>query len=180
MQEQNAWVKKVKPEHGWYLAGFADGEGSFNVSLRQRPDHTMLWQVILTFNVSQKETYILSQFKRALGCGRLQVRKDGVAYFTVSNPIAIDEKVVPFFTQFGFWSQKKRKAFAIFKKIAKLVMEKKHLTKDGLLEIMRLREELNKGKGRTRKYNLHDVEESLKGNPQRLHARPRKFREEHF
>ena len=64
--------------------------------------------------------------------------------------------------------------------IAKLVMEKKHLTKDGLLEITQLREELNKGKGRTRKYNLHDVEESLKGNPQRLHARPRKFREEHF
>jgi len=33
------WLRKVPQEKGWYLAGFVDGEGSFNVSLRKRNDY---------------------------------------------------------------------------------------------------------------------------------------------
>ncbi|MBI3120238.1 MAG: LAGLIDADG family homing endonuclease, partial [Candidatus Kerfeldbacteria bacterium] len=70
------WLKTIPQDKGYYFAGFADGEGSFNVSLRKRDDHHIGWQVVLTFNVSQKESYILSQFKKLLGCGRLQTRPD--------------------------------------------------------------------------------------------------------
>lgn len=179
MKDKNkSWLNYIKPEQGWYLAGFADGEGSFNVSLRRRPDHTMQWQVILTFNVSQKEEYILAMFKKTLGCGRLQSRPDGVFYYVVQNPRSITERVIPFFEHFSFWSQKKRKNFAIFKSIAKLVTEKKHLDAEGLEEIVRLREKLNEGRGRKRKYTFVDYAQSLQGNPQRLYAKPRSFREE--
>ena len=178
MQENNAWLKLIPPEVGHYLAGFADGEGSFIVSLRQRPDHTLGWQVVLTFNVAQKESYILSQFKRYLGCGRLQERKDGVYYYVCANPQAIQEKVIPFFQRFEFRSQRKKKNFSIFCRIAEKVFRKEHLTSAGLSEIIRLREELNFCRGRTRKFTQIDYEKTQKENPQRLYAKPRAFRKE--
>jgi hypothetical protein len=170
--------KETKPSIGNYLAGFVDGEGSFNVSLRKRDDHTIGWQVVLTFNVSQKESYILSQIKKALKCGRINQRKDGLYMYVVSNPKAIKEKVIPFFKRFRFLSQNKKKNFSIFCQITDLVFKKKHLTKNGLTKIVDLREKLNEGKGRKRKYTKNKVLKNLENNPQRLHAKPRAFRDE--
>lgn len=174
------WLNKIPPEWGNYLAGFTDGEGSFNVSLRKREDHLMKWQVVLTFNVSQKESYILSQIKKYLGCGRIQQRKDGLHMYVCSNPISIQERVIPFFRKFNLRSQLKKKNFSIFCQIAEKVFEKQHLTHSGLKEIIELREKLNEGKGRKRKYELGDFEKSRKEDPQRLYAKPRKFRKEIF
>ena len=178
MKQSEDWLKKIEPKQGWYLAGFADGEGSFNVSFRQRDDHTMRWQVILTFNVSQDEKYILAMYKKILGCGRIQTRADGIFYYTVSNPKSIAEKVIPFFKRFRFWSHKKKAAFQLFSQITELVMQKQHLNEDGLMRIAQLREKLNPGRGRKRKYSIKDIEASLLENPQRLYAKPRSFRNE--
>ena len=175
---EEKWLNKIRPEIGYYITGFVDGEGSFNVSLRQRADHSLGWQVVLTFNVSQKESYILSQIKKHLGCGRLQKRKDGLHMYVCSNPIAIQEKIIPFFKHFPFLSQGKKRNFSIFCQIANKVFRKEHLTKQGLKEIITLREKLNEGKGRTRKYTIKDYQKSTKENPQRLYVRPRKFRKE--
>jgi len=174
-------IKHIKPAIGYYLAGFADGEGSFNVSLRKRDDHTMGWQVVLTFNVSQKESYILSQFKKILNCGRIVKRKcDGLHMYVVSNPIALKENIIPFFRKFHFLSQTKKNNFSIFCQISELIFAKKHLAQDGIKEIVELREKLNegRGRGRKRKYNKNDVITSFRENPQRLHAKPRAFRKE--
>lgn len=170
--EIDTWLRSIPRERGYYFAGFTDGEGSFNVSLRKRDDHSIGWQVVLTFNVSQRESYILAQFKKLLGCGRLQYRSDGVCYLVVSNPRSIQERVIPFFEQFSFLSQTKQKNFAIFKKIAQLVIDKKHLSREGLQVIVDLRETLNEGRGRKRKYTKKDVDTSFQENPQRLDVRP--------
>jgi hypothetical protein len=173
------WLKSINRDTGNYLSGFADGEGSFNVSLRKRNDHTMGWQVVLSFTVAQKESYILSQFKKVLGCGRLRKRsRDGLYIYEVNNPTSIKEKVIPFFRNFKFLSQSKKKNFSIFCKISDLVFSKKHLSTDGLRSIIEFSEELNQGKGRKRKYHADDVEKSFRENPQRLHAKPRAFRQE--
>ena len=162
-KEIESWLATVPPEKGHYFAGFTDGEGSFNVSLCRREDHRLHWKVVLTFNVSQRESYILAQFKQLLGCGRLQYRKDGVCYFVVSNPRSIMERVIPFFERFRFLSHGKMKNFLIFKEIAKLVEQKEHLTDDGFKKNVALRETLNEGKGRKRKYTQQDVFASCAG-----------------
>ena len=176
MSDQN-WLNKIPSEWGNYLAGFTDGEGSFNVSLRKREDHLMKWQVVLTFNVSQKESYILSQLKKYLGCGRIQQRQDGLHMYVCSNPLSIQERIIPFFWKFNFRSQQKKKNFSIFCQIAEKVFRKEHLTSRGLEEIIQLREGLNEGKGRKRKYEIGDFQKSQEY-PQRLYAKPRKFRKE--
>ena len=176
--EEQKWLNAIPANIGYYISGFVDGGGSFNVSLRKRHDHTMQWQVVLTFNVSQKERTILALLKRHLGCGRLQTRFDGISYYVVSNPTSIVEKIIPFFIRFPFLSQTKKRNFSIFRKIALMVYKKQHLNHEGLKSIIELRETLNLGKGRKRKYSIQDYTNQNQENPQRLYARPRKFRKE--
>ena len=156
------WLRKVPQEKGWYLAGFVDGEGSFNVSLRKRNDYRLSWQIVMAFNVSQRDITNLFLLKKYLGCGKIKKRKEGLYYFEVVNQKSIFEKVIPFFRKFYFLSVSKKRNFSIFRKIANLVEEGSHLSKDGLREIIELRERLNTGRGRKRKYNQRDVFTSQK------------------
>ena len=141
----------------WYISGFVDGEGSFNVSLRKKSDYRLGWQPVLSFNVSQKEITLLTLMKRHLGCGIIKKRKDKLFSYDVTNPKAITENIIPFFRKYYFLSNNKKKNFRIFCKIAKLMEEKKHLENDGFNELLELRERLNEGKGRKRKYTRQNV-----------------------
>ena len=149
-------VHEVPPEIGWYLAGFADGEGSFNVSFRAREDYEVPWKVSLCFNVSQRDRVILALFKRQLKCGTMRQRRDGVWYYEVNNFTAIVENVIPFFTRFGFLSAKKKRDFSKFKQLAALMQRGEHLKKDGIREIVRIRRDMNDGGNRR-----HDDDEIL-------------------
>lgn len=142
-------------EQCYYLAGFADGEGSFNVSFRRRNDYNKTpWKISLCFNISQKDRVILSLFKKRLHCGTLRSRPDGVVYFEVNNFNAIKENVIPFFKKYTFLSAKKKRDFAKFCKIAQIIERGGHLTREGIEEILEIRREMNDG-GK-RKYS--DVE----------------------
>ena len=152
-------IARVPAEVGYYLAGFTDGEGSFNVSFRPRSDYSIPWKVSLSFNVSQKDRVILALFKRHLGCGTLRGRPDGVWYYEVTNINAIVENVIPFFERFPFLSAKKKRDFAKFKQIVALMQKGAHLTKNGIREILEIRERMNDG-GK-RRYAHTDILTSL-------------------
>jgi hypothetical protein len=114
---------EVPDSIGYYIAGFADGEGSFNVSFRPRSDYRMPWRVSLCFNISQRDEVILSKFKRYLCGGTMRRRHDGVWYYEVNNLRAILENVIPFFDRFGFLSAKKQRGFSKFKRLVTLLVE---------------------------------------------------------
>lgn len=153
----NKWIKSIDPKIGYYIAGFADGEGSFNVSLKRRNDYKDQWGITASFNISQKDRVILARIKHILGCGTLRERSDGVVYYEVTNIRALQEKIIPFFYRFGFLSANKKRNFSIFKKIVESMYKNEHLTKVGLKNILQLREQLNEGRDRKRKYQLSDV-----------------------
>ena len=154
---EDKWLKRVPQEIGWYLAGFVDGEGSFNISLKQVEDYRLGWKVDPSFNVSQKDITNLLLLRKVLETGTLRKRKDGVIYFEVRDYRKLAERVIPFFDKFEFRSQSKVKNFSIFKKIVRKMQNHAHLNPDGLQEIVALREKLNEGRGRKRKYNQKDV-----------------------
>lgn len=162
-------VKQVEPRIGWYLAGFADGEGSFNVSFRPRKDYQVPWKVSLCFNISQKDRVILSLYKQHLHCGTMRQRKDGIWYFEVNNFKSIVENVIPFFNRFGFLSSKKKRDFSKFKQLAKLMQEGRHLSREGIEEIVDIRRDMNDG-GK-RRYSDEDILGRFE-NPQRPYAGP--------
>ena len=148
-------IKEIPVKIGYYLAGFTDGEGSFNVSFRPRKDYKLPWKVSLCFNISQRDKVILALFKRHLKCGTLRQRHDGVWYYDVNNLNAINENVVPFFKRFGFLSAKKKRDFSKFVQIAELMNAGEHLTRSGIERIILIRRKMNDG-GK-RRYSEEDI-----------------------
>src|SRR5439155_1786227 len=138
-------VHEIPDAIGYYFAGFVDGEGSFNLSFRKRSDYKLPWKVSLCLNVSQKDRSMLALLKHHLKCGTIRYKSDNVWFFEVNNLIAIRENVIPFFERFRFLSVKKKRDFAIFKRMAQLMGQGAHLSKEGISELLKLRRKMNDG-----------------------------------
>ena len=142
--QQERLGAKVSPELGWYLTGFADGEGSFNISFKRELSYGTGWKVDLSFNISQRGDVIPKLFQKTLECGTIRYRKDGVCYFEVRKFSDLQSKVLPFFDQYPLKS-KKADDYAIFKTITSIVFAKEHLTYRGIERLLLLREPMNSG-----------------------------------
>ena len=138
---------RITPERiGHYLAGFTDGEGSFNISFRKRDEnYSFPWRISACFNISQRDKVILALFKHHLKCGTLRQRQDGVWYYEVNNLRAIRENVVPFFTRFGFLSAKKKRDFAKFCELVAILTEGGYHNREGVERILAIRRDMNDG-----------------------------------
>lgn len=134
---------KISADMAWYIVGFTDGEGSFNVSFRKR-SYGIGWKVGLSFNISQKDGNILRMLQETLECGTIRFRKDGVGYFEVCNFTDLRDIIIPFFKTYSL-KTKKRKDFEVFSIIADMVFSKTHLTKAGLQRLLEARESMNAG-----------------------------------
>lgn len=161
-------VATLPVDIGNYLAGFVDGEGSFNVSFRPRSDYAFPWKVSLCFNVSQRDPAVLRVLQASLGCGTMRQRADGVWYFEVNTLGDIVHNVIPFFERFGFMSTKKQRDFLKFVQLASLLRDGRHLTREGVVEVLRIRLEMNDG-GK-RRYLDDEILKRFE-NPQRPYAR---------
>ena len=136
---------KVPERIGYYLAGFTDGEGSFNFSFRRRSDYKSGWKISAAFNVSNKDKVILTIFKRYLQCGTLRSRPDGVWYYEVNNLNAIISNVVPFFKRFSFLSAKKKNDFSKFLQILDILTGTDPRSRKNVIKILALRNQMNHG-----------------------------------
>lgn len=152
----NQKPKSIPIERAYYITGFADGEGSFNVSFRKRDDFLLGWEIIPVFNISQKERDILALIKHHLGCGTIRFRKDNVWVYEVDNIKSIKDIIIPFFNRFGFLSKKKKKDFARFKRIVD-IKERKSLTYNDLESILQLLIQVESKNNR--KYNDCEIKE---------------------
>ena len=130
-------------ELGHYLAGFVDGEGSFNVSIKKVNDRMLGWRVAACFNVSQREGHILKLLQQALGCGTIRKRWDGVHYFEVNSHHDLAEKVIPFFRKYPLRSLNKSETLEVFAQICEMMCAGEHLSPVGVREIVRLRNQTN-------------------------------------
>ena len=68
-------------------------------------------------------------------------------------------ELIPFFDRFGFLSAKKQRDFAKFKQIAQLIQEGRHLSKEGIDEILAIRRDMNDGGAMRRKYSDDSIVE---------------------
>lgn len=147
-------LKPISKENAFYITGFVDGEGSFNISFKIRKDYTHKVQVYPSFNISQKEKNILVWIQNRLNCGTIRNRGDGVYYYEVHNLKDLSEKIVPFFKRYKLKS-KKRLAFEVFSEVIH-ILSTERLTWDNLKIIYELRSRIVVG--RKRKYSLEDLE----------------------
>ena len=120
--------------------------------MRKKSDYKISWQPVLSFNVSQRDTTVLQMMKQYFQCGIIKRRKDGLYSYDVTTPSVLESIIVPFFHKYPLFSESKKKNFLLFEKAVQLMAAKRHLVHGGLLELIDLRELINQGKGRKRKY----------------------------
>ena len=138
------WLDRIPQDLGNWVAGFVDGEGSFNVPIRRERDRGLPWRVSLSFNVSQVGPELPELLRSTFGLGTVRGRGDGVFYFEVTRPTALVERVFPFFERFPLRSPK-QDDLAVFRQITELVQAGRHRTPEGIGEILKLRSPMNRG-----------------------------------
>ena len=111
------WLDAIPLDLGHYIAGFVDGEGSFNVPIRRERDRGLPWRVSLSFNVSQLGPEAPSLLRQVFGVGTVRGRGDGVFYFEVTRPSELEARVFPFFERFPLRGPKAND-LAVFHQIA--------------------------------------------------------------
>lgn len=139
--KRSLWTPLHVPlKHAYYIVGFTDGEGSFNVSFRKRSDYLVGWKITPVFNISQKEKLPLTFIKKHLGCGTIRFRNDGVWVYQVTNKTALINQIIPFFDTYHSISSLKKVSFLNWKKIIFMLHDFSHIFfKSELEQIILLR-----------------------------------------
>jgi len=125
-------VNKEIPDPSW-LSGFTSGEGSFLVRVFLSSHHTTGYQTQLRFQLTQqdRDLELMESIIKYLGCGRISKRGDDIIDVHVTKISEIVENIIPFFEKYPVIGVK-RDNFKDFVKVAGLIQEKAHLTKEGL------------------------------------------------
>nr|AMB18957.1 ORF369 [Pseudococcomyxa simplex] len=105
-----------------YIAGFADGDGSFNVSFRKRDDYSIGWKINPSFSIAQRDRILLQLFQKQLNCGKIRKgSSEGIYYLEVLDLNDLRTKIVPFFKKYPLLSEKGREKFQKFYKTLDLL-----------------------------------------------------------
>lgn len=125
----------------YYVTGFTEGEGSFYVSVSPRKLEQVEWEIRPTFSLSQNKENrgVLYQVKDFFGCGSVRPsRKDDTYRFEVRSLKEMNEKILPHFRKFPLVSPGKRRDFETLCKVVEAMLQKRHLKKEGLEEILQI------------------------------------------
>ncbi len=161
-----------------FLAGFVDGEGSFNISFAKPLTEKSGWTILTKFQIYQHQNHrnILELFQEILGTGRIY-KKSGsnVLALTIESRKEFLGIVIPFFRQYPLAT--KAEAFRKFATIIEMMERKEHKTWRGFQTVVCLAHSMN-AEGRFRLYSPEYILETsrerfTRQNPQRLYAEPR-------
>jgi len=131
----------------WFVVGLTDAEPSFGVIITKDVSRPLGFVISISFEIglNKKDLDLLNKVKNTLGVGNIYFNKDDNTYkFKVSNITDINNIIIPFFKKYSLMSQK-RADFEVFVKIIDIMLNKGHLTSDGLQEIVNLKASLNLG-----------------------------------
>lgn len=128
-----------------WVVGFVDGEGCFYVGIYKHPEMTAKYQVLPEFRVVQhkRDIQILYAMKRFFKCGVVRQNHDDRYELRIRKMECLI-KVVDFFQKHPL-KTKKNVDFRKFAKIVRKMAQQKHLTNEGLKEIVKIAMEMNTG-----------------------------------
>ena len=134
-----------------WIVGFTDGEGCFSVSIFKNKTTTSGWQVFPEFVITQGEKSLpaLKIFMKYFQCGKIYTNKrydnhnENLYRYCVRSINDLEEKVIPFFENNPLYTAKK-KDFEFFAKIIYLMIKKKHLTENGMKQIAKIIQKMNR------------------------------------
>ena len=142
----------------YWIVGFVDGEGTFYVGINPHQEMSIGYQILPEFRVVQHEhdVQVLYGLKKHFNCGVVRVNHGDRKEFRVRNIHHLQSIIVPFFTRYPLQTSKKFD-FIKFKKILSLMATDRHLTKEGIIEIIDISSQMN----RANKYKSLEIKRLL-------------------
>ncbi len=139
---------KLPPD---YVCGFVDGEGCFTIVISKHPSKKLGLDARLHFEIELRDDdeEILRSIQKTIDCGRiyhLNYERYGWhphVELKVSSIKEIREKLIPFFIRNPLRGKKKH-SFELFSQAAEVFYQKKHLTLEGIEELKRIRQNMNR------------------------------------
>jgi len=128
-----------------FVSGFIDGEGSFSVTFIKDKSYKSGWQIKTSFSIGlhKKDLALLEEIKNFFGVGGISKKGvNGIQYY-VNSPK--DLLVIENHLNSYCLLTQKQADFILFKLIMDLIRRKKHLTPEGINEIVSCKAIMNKG-----------------------------------
>ena len=157
-QERLVNTPKITKFAKWQISGFVDGEGSFCLNVKKHPNSKHGFRIDPAFYVYQhrKHRWFLEVIRHMFKGGSIHSKTSPATVLTyqLAGIRPNYEKVIPFFKKYHLIT--KQKQFELFTQGVELMMQKKHLTTSGKIELVEIAFEMNAiGKGR--KWNKKEV-----------------------
>ena len=135
----------VKLDPQW-VAGFTSGDGCFKINTRESKLHKTGSRVTLLFVVTQhiRDEFLLKSLVSFFGCGQTYSYKEYTEFRCQSLKYNF-EKIIPFFNKYPVIGVKSLD-FEDWRKVAKLIETKVHLTNEGFEQIRLIKKGMNKGR----------------------------------
>lgn len=129
-----------------WITGFVDGEGCFHVGINPHEEMTTGYQVLPEFTVVQhkRDVQVLYALKDYFGCGVVRTNHGDRMAYRVRGIKHLLEHIIPFFIKHPLKS-KKNVDFKKFRKILLKIETGDHLTQEGIEEIRRIAQQMNRG-----------------------------------
>lgn len=140
-------VENIVCDPNW-IAGFTSGEGSFYINIKKSPTVAIGYNVVLVFQLVQhsRDEFLIKSLIEFFKCGNVRYYKDKKAvFFRVEKFSDLISIIIPFFRQYPIKGVKS-KDFQDWCRVALLVKDKKHLTREGLENIRQITAGMNKGR----------------------------------
>lgn len=133
------------PNPNW-VAGFSAAESCFDFNIIKKITAKLGYQTQLRFIISQhvRDRALLGLIVSYLNCGTIQTSRDTVEFY-VSGFNDIINIIIPFFNKYPLHGAKALD-YADFCKVAQLMQDKAHLTKEGLDKIRKIKAGMNTGR----------------------------------
>lgn len=128
----------------WFLTGFVDAEGCFNLSIYRDTNYNLGWRVKLSFQIHlhKKDSLLLEQIQKFLDAGKIFKKTESTQYYITS--VRDLELIIKHLDNYRLHT-KKWSDYELFKKSFIIIKNKEHLTLQGLNKIVSIKASLNLG-----------------------------------
>jgi Cytochrome C and Quinol oxidase polypeptide I/LAGLIDADG endonuclease len=123
----------------YWLAGFTDADGSFQIKILNRINKV---EVRLNFQIDQKKADILSLIKDSFG-GNIGYRKSQDTYYYGSTSFGTAKNFINYFDYFHLLSSKYIN-YLKWRKAYLIIQNRDHLKEEGLERILKLKKSMNR------------------------------------
>lgn len=126
-----------------WISGFTDAEGCFNVSITSNARSKLGSVIKMRYILDQKDEDVLNIIKHLFGFGKVKLRAEtvGVYRYTVTGFNNMNDIVI-YFNKYPLLT-KKALSYKNWLLIYNMVINKKHLTVEGLSQVKKIKKEIN-------------------------------------